>query len=70
MKEYKFSQEGIAAFIGDNLGDILDNGIYNNISINIGSRQISIMIAPETFELLEEMLKKSLKIIEEEYNDD
>ena len=70
MNEYKLTAEGIEAFTGDILTDVLDNGIYNDISITVGSRKISVMIAPETFELLEIMLKKSLEIIEEEYNDD
>jgi len=70
MKKYALTKEGLSSFLDDVLTDVLDNGIYNDIEINIGSRNISVMIAPETFELLEIMLKKSLEIIEEEYNDD
>lgn len=70
MKQYALTKEGIEAFTGDILTDVLGNGIYNDISITVGSRNISVMIAPETFEMLEIMLKQSLEIIEEEYNDE
>lgn len=70
MEKYAPTKEGLSSFLDDVLTDVLDNGIYDDIEINIGSRNISVMIAPETFELLEIMLKESLEIIEEEYNDD
>ena len=70
MKEYALTHEGIAAFLGDTLDDIMDNGIYNPIQITIGSRTISATLFPETFEALEKMLKESRQIIEEEYNNE
>ena len=69
MKKYPLTTGGAAAFLGETLGEILDDGIYNPIQITIGNRTISVTIYPETFEQLETMLKNSIEIIEEEYND-
>ena len=70
MKEYELTKKGVADFLGDTLDEILDDGIYNPIKITIGSRTINVTIYPETFELLETMLRESIEIIEEEYNDE
>ena len=70
MKEYELTKKGVAAFLGAVLDDVMDRGIYNPIQITIGSHTISATLYPETYEALENMLKESLEIIEEEYNND
>lgn len=69
MEEYALTKEGIAAFMGDVVDDVMDNGIYDPIQIIIGCRTISATLFPETYEALETMLKESQQIIEEEYSD-
>ena len=70
MKEYELTNDGLSAFLDDVLIDVLECSEYNPIEITIGSRTISADLYPETFELLDIMLKKTLEIIEEEYNDE
>lgn len=70
MREYELTKDGLSNFLDDVLTDVLDSSEYNPIEIKIGCRTISADLYPETFELLEIMLKKTLEIIEEEYNDE
>lgn len=66
MKNYAFTKEGIRAFLGSVIGEILDRGNYYNISVTIGNDNINVPMLPEIYENLEDFLNNSLENWEEE----
>ena len=62
---YKYSKNGIDAFIDSALNEAMAN--YPPLVLSVGEHQIKIPMFPETFESMEEMLWESFKILSEEY---
>ena len=71
-KHYGFTSEGVRMFLDDVIGDVMDSlhetGAYDGeITITIGSRQISVPMVAETYEAMDRALLDSVDIWESEY---
>lgn len=62
---YKYSSDGIKAFIGSALNEAMEN--YPPLVLSVGEHQIKIPMFPETFESMEAMLWEGFNILREEY---
>ena len=71
-KQYGFTSEGVRTFCDDIIGDVMEaldeTGAYEDaIYITVGSRTITVPMVAEAYESVENMLRDSVAIWEEEY---
>ena len=61
---YEFTRDGIAQFRGAALDEAMENG--SPLVLSVGAHKISVFMCPEAFEAMENLLKESITVYEEE----